>query len=118
MLDPLSSNIHLLPPSDFHDLILAIQQHISAYNTFLTFPPSEKERDQKLAILLRQSQEINTSYGWVLASDVSMVARMFSGDETAARSWVREMVGKIDAIREALKRETRREAQGSSTSLP
>jgi hypothetical protein len=109
MLDPLSPNIHLLPPSDFHNLILAIQQHISAYNTFLTSPPSEKERDQKLAILLRQSQEINASYGWVLASDIGMVARTFSGDETAAREWMREVVSKVEAMREALKRETRRE---------
>jgi hypothetical protein len=109
MLDPLSSNIHLLPPSDFHDLILAIQQHISAYNTFLTSPPSEKERDQKLAILLRQSQEIDASYGWVLASDMGMVARIFSGDEIAARSWMRGVVSSVEVIREALKRETRRE---------
>jgi hypothetical protein len=109
MSTPIPPDIHLLPPSDFHDLILAIDHHFSTYNTFLTSPPSEKERDQKLAILLRQSQEIDASYGWVLASDIGMVARTFSGDETAAREWMREVVSKVEAMREALKRETRRE---------
>jgi hypothetical protein len=109
MSNPLSPNIHLLPASDFHDLILAIDHHFSTYNTFLTSPPSEKGRNQKLAILLHQIQEIDASYGWVLASDIGMVARIFSGDETAARSCMRGMVRKIEAIREALKRETRLE---------
>jgi hypothetical protein len=109
MLNTSSQDANALPPSDFHDLILAIDHHFSTYNTFLTSPPSDKERDQNLAILLRQSQEIDASYGWVLASDIGMVARIFSGDETAARSWIREMVRKIEAIREALKRETRHE---------
>jgi hypothetical protein len=118
MSNPLSPNIHLLPASDFHDLILAIDHHFSSYNTLLTSPPSDNSRDQKLASLLHQSHEIDRSYGWVLASDLLLVARIFSGDETAARSWVREVVRKVEAIREALRRETRRETQGSSTSLP
>jgi hypothetical protein len=109
MSTPLSPDIHLLPPSDFHDLILAIHHHFSTFNAFLASPPSEKERDQKLAISLRQSQEIDASYGWVLASDICMVARMFSGDDTAAREWMRGVVSRMEAIREALKRETRRE---------
>jgi hypothetical protein len=109
MLKPPSPDINVLPPSDFHDLILAIHHHFSTYNTFLTSPPSDNSRDQELAVLLRQRQEIDASYGWVLASDIGMVARIFGGDETAARSWIREMVRKIEAIREALKRETRHE---------
>jgi hypothetical protein len=109
MLKPPSPDISVLPPSDFHDLILAIHHHFSTYNTFLTSPPSNNSRDQELAVLLRQSQEIDASYGWVLASDIGMVARMFSGEETAAREWMREVVSKVEAMREALKRETRRE---------
>jgi hypothetical protein len=109
MSTPLSPDIHLLPPSDFYDLILAIHHHFSTYTAFLASPPSDNSRDEELAILLRQSREINASYGWVLASDIGMVARMFSGDETAAREWMREVVSSVEAMREALKRETRRE---------
>jgi hypothetical protein len=119
MLKPLSPDINaLLPPSDFKDLLLAIQHYLSTYSALLASPPSDKERDEQLAVLLRQSQEIDASYGWVLASDIGMVARTFSGDETAARGWMREVVSRVEVIREALKRETRRETQGSSTSLP
>jgi hypothetical protein len=107
MLNTPSPDANALPPSDFHDLILAIDHHFSTYTAFLASPPSDNSRDQELAVLLRQSQEVDASYGWVLASDIGMVARMFSGDETAAREWMRKVVRKIEAIREALKRETK-----------
>jgi hypothetical protein len=109
MLNTPSPDANALPPSDFHDLILAIDHHFSTYNTFLTSPPSDKERDQELAVLLRQSQEIDASYGWVLASDIGMVARIFNGDENVAREWMRGVVSSVEAMREALKRDTRRE---------
>jgi hypothetical protein len=92
-----------LPPSDFKDLVLTIQIHFSAFDAYNSCP-SATQCEQNLAVLLQQSRAIDAHYGCVLASDVTMVARMFAKDEDRAREWVKMMAGKVEGIRETLEK--------------
>jgi hypothetical protein len=109
--DP-SQRIDALPPSDFKDLIFAIQEYMFAYHTFLepSSARSSAERDNELTFLLRQGQEIDASYGWVLASDVVFVARMMGGNHVAAKRWTKTLVRRVDEMREEVERLGREEA--------
>jgi hypothetical protein len=91
-----------LPPSDFTDLILAISQHELSYDDFLASPPSSLQHKQKVAALLQQSRDLSAHYGWVLASDIVMVGRMFGGDEESAREWVKGLKGRVEGIERVL----------------
>jgi hypothetical protein len=101
-----SKTIDALPPSDFKDLILAIQEYMFAYNTFLATSSTRSgaERDNELEIILRQGQEIDASYGWVLASDVVFVARMMGGNHAAAKEWTKTLVREVDEMRKEVER--------------
>jgi hypothetical protein len=95
--------IDALPPSDFKDLVLAIQQHEATFQYLVTFLSTSTERNQHFAFLVHQAQEIDASYGWVLASDIGLVARMFSGDACAAKKWLHEIARRLGEIKVFLK---------------
>jgi hypothetical protein len=95
-------NTHILPSSDFADLILVISHHELSFHAFLTSPPASPQLEKQLSILQQQSRDLSAHYGWVLASDVVMVGRMFGGDEERAREWVRSLVRRVDEIGKGL----------------
>jgi hypothetical protein len=104
-------DIQCLPPSDFKDLVLLLERHEASLRrllrSFRTPGANEATNKQQMAIsiksLQRKSQEIDASYGWVLASDIAMVDRMFdTKNEASTRIWLREMFDRYDGRKEAL----------------
>lgn len=77
-------NIYLLPPSDFKDLIMSLQQLEFFYDNLLNrmHLPQILNTPQKRLVrqarwLQKEYANIGTHYGWVLASDYVLLERMF-----------------------------------------
>jgi hypothetical protein len=71
-------DIALLPPSEFTDLLQLLQQHFTSFNLL----SEHSSRDSSITSdLTKQRREIDTHYGWVLASDSTLVGRILvAGD--------------------------------------
>lgn len=82
-------NIASLPPSDFKDLLLLLSHHKASFNTIAT---SKHHHEAALRALKQQSNDIDTHYGWVLASDSALIAGMFEGQEgVEAKTWMKRL---------------------------
>jgi hypothetical protein len=101
-------DIDSLPPSDFKDLLLLLQEHEASFNDLFK---SIKRDDtvfarQDLDIirnLKQQSNNIDAHYGWALASDSALVVRMFkSDDEDQAQTWMRRTFGEYEERKQQL----------------
>ena len=78
-----------LPPSDFKDLILLLSHHKASCDNLVT---PEHEHEAVLHALKRKSNEIDAHYGWALASDSALIARMFEGEEgSEAKTWMKRL---------------------------
>jgi hypothetical protein len=78
-----------LPPSDFKDLILLLSHHKASFDNLVT---SKHGNEAALRTLKRQSNEVDAHYGWALASDSALIARMFDGEEgLEAKTWMKRL---------------------------
>jgi hypothetical protein len=108
-------NIHLLPPSDFKDLLFslhALEAPTSELLQALAAPTLRYHSAQKLLLeqtrcLERRYTDIDTYYGWVLASDREFVARMFERaemvDDEGAATWMKRVSERHAEIRDSLR---------------
>lgn len=112
-------NIKALPLSDFRDLIILLQRHEAEYDRL--FAPSQtlcsENGRNRIAVdsnlLQRQTQEIEASYGWVLASDSALVLRMFeTEDEGTVKTWMRELIDRYEERKESLRKLARELEKG------
>jgi hypothetical protein len=93
-------DIALLPPSDFRDLIHLLQQHFTSFTALSGRSPSDSSILYDLA---KQRREIDTHYGWVLASDCALVGRTLSlGDAKDTKCRMQRIYTEYDRIREVL----------------
>jgi hypothetical protein len=105
--------IQALPASDFKDLIILLQQHEESFRNLLNILRTSCSNDvtnvDQIAIdidlLRRQIPDIDTSYGWVLASDSALFVRMCDvNDQGDAKKWLRKLFEKYEDRKEALSR--------------
>jgi hypothetical protein len=95
-------DIDCLPPSDFKDLLILLQEHEASLNIFFRSIKSATtlfaRQDLEIVRNLKQQRNnIDAHYGWALASDSALVARMFqSDDEEEAQSWMRRMFSEYE----------------------
>jgi hypothetical protein len=106
--DSTMHNIDSLPPSDFKDLLLLLQDHEASFNDFLksikrdttTFARQDLDIVRNLK---QQNNNIDAHYGWALASDSALAARMFeSDDEEEAQTWMRRMFREYEERKQQL----------------
>jgi pantothenate kinase-related protein Tda10 len=101
-------NIDSLPPSDFKDLLLLLQEHEASFNNFLksikNYTTLFARQDLDIVRNLKQqSNNIDAHYGWALASDSALVARMLRSDEEEeAQSWMRRMFREYEERKQQL----------------
>lgn len=114
---PLSNmpNIQLLPPSDFKDLLLALQALETPTSELLqsfaaprlSYHSAQKLLLEKMRSLERKYTDIDTHYGWVLASDRKSVARMFEQAEMTnaegVATWMKRVSEQHAEIRDSLR---------------
>jgi hypothetical protein len=107
-------NIDQLPASDFKDLLMSLQQLEAPTDELLrqvgSSPTSRKgvqELLEQTRCLERRYADIDTHYGWVLASDRALVARVFGSDvvdaEVGASLWMRRVSKRHRDIKAALR---------------
>jgi hypothetical protein len=108
-------NIHILPPSDFKDLLLslrALEEPTSELLQAFAAPTLPYHSAQKLLLeqtrcLERKYTDIDTHYGWVLASDREFVARMFErtemADDEGVATWMKRVSERHAEIRDSLR---------------
>jgi hypothetical protein len=105
MLRLISPCIHLLPPSDFKDLLLdltyleasliALQHQTSPLQTLGNSMTNSVTLDD----LQEQVQKIDTHYGWVLATDFASVSRIFpTTNKNDTKDWLRKIHARYNEI--------------------
>jgi hypothetical protein len=98
MLHLIAPHVHLLPPSDFKDLLLDLTYLEASFTVFQhqtsplqTFGNSESE-SMTLDNLQEQIQKIDTHYGWVLATDLESVSKIFpTTNKNDTKDWLRKI---------------------------
>jgi hypothetical protein len=105
MLHLIAPSIHILPPSDFKDLLLELIYLEASLIVFQhqTSPLRATYHVQKDAVTLRdlkaQIQKIDTHYGWVLATDSAAVSGRFSTmREEEAKTWLGAICARYNEI--------------------
>jgi hypothetical protein len=64
-----------------------------------------RDAAKELGALQQQCRDIEASYGWVLASDIALAARIFdSKDAREIKAWLKETFDKYEERKEALSR--------------
>jgi hypothetical protein len=117
-------DVEVLPPSDFKDLLIAILNLKRDTDEFIrqiprlqaSFNITVRCSFSQLSIAERilgdidcqekRYSELDTHYGWVLASDYACVARAFGRDGVAAedaRTWISNVCRKHGEIKGALR---------------
>jgi hypothetical protein len=117
-------DVEVLPPSDFKDLLIAILDLEQDTDEFIrqisllqaSFNMAVRRSSAQLRIAEqilgdidcqeKRYSELDTHYGWVLASDYACVAKAFGQDGVAvedARAWINGVCGKYGKMSDALR---------------
>jgi hypothetical protein len=126
------TNINLLPPSDFKDLLISVRQLEGATDRFrlqlslmqTSLGQAGQNTSMQLSIaehildeanrLLQKYDNLDRHYGWVLARDSDHVARVMgqNGEQRGreAQQWMNDICGRFVSARDGLEelRETLR----------
>jgi hypothetical protein len=87
-----------LPASDFKDLLDLLSEHKANFNNIVT---SNIQHESALRGLKQQSNDIDAHYGWALASDSALIARMFEEEERSeAKMWMKRLFEEYEERKE------------------
>jgi hypothetical protein len=122
MRQPIMPDLTLLPSSDFKDLILLIHSYHKSYHILsgclrllrspIGFGDSVAQQSPTAVLLAdfkvleQQRNDINTHYGWVLASDTALVGRIFGAEKDCevgdVKAWLAGLCAEYEQVRDAL----------------